>query len=650
MLRKRQVHLDFHTSEYVPVGDNFSKEQFQACLKAGHVDSVTVFSKCHHGWSYHPTKVNEIHPQLKFDLLDAQLEACKEIGVKAPVYISAGYDEKEYLKRPEWRWCFSPDKKAMEEYEKEVHFHTLCFNTGYLDFLCAQIEEVMVKYNPCGIFLDIIAPRVCYCEKCVSDMKALGLDIENEADRESFGQMVFNKYLEATNNAVRKHSDTATIFHNSGHIPKGDYRYIDANTHLELESLPTGGWGYDHFPLSAAYVRTIKDAEFLGMTGKFHHSWGEFGGYKHPNALIYETALSIANGAGCSIGDQMHPLSDLNKATYNLIGKAYSLVEEKEPWLFGAVNVADIAVLSAESTTGDRSVKADVGANRMLLENHMLYNFVDENADFSQYKLLVLPDASTYSTEAINKIKEYAENGGKIIATGDALISDGKFFIDFGAEYKGKNEFEPTYFKPCFETVNGNTEYVMRCSFNKFEATEGEIFATEQNPYFNRTLEHFCSHMHAPNNPQEEFQGAVINGNIAYIGWDIFTAYATHGHLCFKELFTYAVKKLLGNEQTVIAEMPDRGVVTYTRQQKENRNILHLLFAHTTVRGTNTEVIEDTVPLYNVKCSVRCDKRPSKITLVPENTSLEFEFVDDRAEFIVPKVDIHRMVEIAYEN
>jgi hypothetical protein len=230
------------------------------------------------------------------------------------------------------------------------------------------------------------------------------------------------------------------------------------------------------------------------------------------------------------------------------------------------------------------------------------------------------------------------------------LINEGKFFIDFGAEYKGKNEFEPTYFKPCFETVNGKTEYVMRCSFNKFEATEGEIFATEQNPYFNRTLEHFCSHMHAPNNPQEEFQGAVINGNIAYIGWDIFTAYATHGHLCFKELFTYAVKKLLGNEQTVIAEMPDRGVVTYTRQQKENRNILHLLFAHTTVRGTNTEVIEDTVPLYNVKCSVRCDKRPSKITLVPENKSLEFEFVDDRAEFIVPKVDIHRMVEIAYEN
>ena len=404
MLRKRQVHLDFHTSELVPVGNSFSKEQFQSALKAGHIDSITVFSKCHHGWSYHPTEVNEMHPQLGFDLLGAQLEACKEIGVNAPVYISAGYDEKEYLKRPEWRWRHTLNKEEQLQYEKEVHFHLLCFNTGYLHFLCKQIEEVMVKYNPCGIFLDIIAPRICYCEKCVSDMKALGIDMESQEDLDKFAQDVFNKYLEETNKAVRKHSSTATIFHNSGHIPKGDYRYIDSNTHLELESLPTGGWGYDHFPLSAAYTRTVKSKEFLGMTGKFHHSWGEFGGYKHPNALIYETALSVANGAGCSIGDQMHPLSEMNMATYNLMGKAYSLIEEKEPWLNGAVNVADIAVLSQEATTKSRDATADIGANRMLLENHFLYNFIDETADFSGYKLLILPDASGYSDEAIEKM------------------------------------------------------------------------------------------------------------------------------------------------------------------------------------------------------------------------------------------------------
>ncbi len=645
-MRKRQVHLDFHTSEFVPVGNNFSKEQFQAALRAGHVDSITVFSKCHHGWSYHPTEANEMHPQLSFDLLGAQLEACKEINVNAPVYISAGFDEKDFLRHPEWRYKHSPDKDDNEEYENEAHFHLLCFNTGYLDVLCKQIEEVMVKYNPCGIFLDIISPKVCYCEKCQTDMKNLGLDIENEDDRQKFAKMTFYKYAEATNNAVRKHSDTATIFHNSGHIPKGDHNFINSNTHLELESLPTGGWGYDHFPLSAAYVRTLGDKEYLGMTGKFHHSWGEFGGFKHPNALIYETSLSIANGAGCSIGDQMHPLSEMNMATYGLIGKAYSLVEQKEPWINGAVNVADIAVLSAEAITGDRDVKADTGANRMLLEENLLYNFIDETMDFSAYKLLVLPDVEITSEKTIEKIKDYIAKGGKIIASAKSLIKNDKFSIDIGAEYKGENEFNPTYLIPCYETANGVTEYVMRCNFYKFDADGCESVAFMQNPYFNRTLEHFCSHAHTPNNPEENFTGAFINGNIAYIGWDIFSAYAEHGHICFKELFSEIINRMIGNDLTINVDIPDKAVVTYTRQENEKRNILHLLFAHTTVRGISTEVIEDTVPLFNVNCSVKYLNKPSRIATMPDGVELDFTYSNGYAKFTVPQVNIHQMVEI----
>lgn len=646
MLRKRQVHLDFHTNGTLPVGKKFSKEQFQAALKLGHVNSITVFSKCHHGWSYHPTEVNEMHPGLDFDLLGAQLEACKEIDVKAPVYISAGFDEKEYEKKPEWRCQPFSDKDAQEEYYNEVHFHLLCFNTGYLDFLCAQIEEVMVKYNPCGIFLDIISPKVCCCETCTQDMKKLGFDIENEKDKIEFARIVFDKYVRATNAAVRKHSDTATIFHNSGHIPKGDYGFIEANTHLELESLPTGGWGYDHFPLSSAYVRAIEGSDFLGMTGKFHESWGEFGGFKHPNALIYETALSVANGAGCSIGDQMHPLGEMNMATYGLIGKAYSLIEEKEPWLDNAVNVADIAVLSAESITGKNSEKADVGANRMLLELNKLYNFIDSTMDFSQYKMLILPDMPGITYETAEKVKTFIDNGGKVIASGEALIKDEKFIIDAGINYLGKNEYEPTYLIPCYETANGVTEYLMRCNSYKFEADSCETVALMQNPYFNRTREHFCSHMHAPNNDEATFNGAVIKGNVAYIGWDIFTAYATHGHLCFKELFANVADKLTGNEYTVYADIPDKAVVTYTKQENHNRNILHLLFAHTTLRGTKTEVIEDTVPLYNVKCSVRTQQKPNEIYLAPCGTKLDFTYDGERVSFTVPEVDIHRMVVI----
>ncbi len=646
MLRKRQVHLDFHTSGLLTVGEKFSKEQFRRALIEGHIDSITVFSKCHHGWSYHPTEVNEMHPGLSFDLLGAQLEVCKELGVNAPVYISAGYDEKAYDAHPEWRWICSDDINEVNEFHEEVHFHHLCFNTGYLDALCAQIEEVMVKYNPCGIFLDIIAPRICYCETCLKDMEALGLDRSNENDLRKHALIVYDKYSEAVNAAVRKHSDKATIFHNSGHIPKGNHKFINYNTHLELESLPTGGWGYDHFPLSAAYVRTLEDKEYLGMTGKFHHSWGEFGGYKHPNALIYEAALSVANGAGCSVGDQMHSDAEMNMATYSLIGKAYKRVEEREPWLINAKNIADIAVLSAESYAGRKNEKADIGANRMLLENKYLYNFIDEKADLSPYKLLILPDIGGISDEMTEKIKKFAENGGKVIASGESIVKNGSFTLDTGAVFKGENEMSPTYFVPGFDTVNGNTAYIMRCRNFVIEERGCKTAAFRQNPYFNRTREHFCSHMHAPNNAEENFPAVIINGNIAYVAWDIFTAYARLGHLSFKEIFTYLMKEMLGANISARAELPDRAVMTLARQEKENRYIMHLLFAHTTVRGEKTEVIEDTVPLYNVKCSVKCEEEPKAVKIVPQEENLPFTYENGYASFTVPKVDIHAMISV----
>ncbi len=645
-MRNRQVHLDFHTSGALKVGEKFSKEQFISQLKNGHLDSITVFSKCHHGWSYHPTAANEMHPGLSFDLLGAQLEACREAGVNAPVYISAGFDEKDYDRHPEWRWINSKNPKEVEEAHNETHFHPLCFNTPYLEKLCSQVEEVMEKYNPCGVFLDIIAARVCYCEYCLRDMKKLGLDSDNYDDCQKFAVITLNKYMDAVNASVRKYSDTATIFHNSGHIPKGNHTVIGKNTHLELESLPTGGWGYDHFPLSAAYVRTLGDKEYLGMTGKFHQSWGEFGGFKHPNALIYETALSVMNGAGCSIGDQLHSSGEMNPATYSLIGKAYARIEEREPWLNGAVNTADIAVLSVEATSDDKEARADIGANRMLLENKLLYNFIDETSDISGYKLLILPDNCRISDGMLEKISAFIAKGGKVLASGESIIRDGKFILDTGAVFTGKNEFSPTYFVPLFPTVNGDTAYIMRCDSYKIEAADCEVTALRENPYFNRERERFCSHMHAPNNEEERFPAVVIKGNVAYISWNIFTAYGELGHLCFKEIFTDTVKRLTGDSLTVKTNLPDKAVMTLTRQEKEKRSILHLLFAHTTVRGRNTEVIEDTVPLYNVSCEVKYDNKPSGVYLAPEKEEIPFEYKDGRVIFTVPVVDIHAMAVI----
>ena len=86
----RQVHLDFHTSPHIPeVGVDFDPDEFVGTLQAAHVNSVTVFGRCHHGYSYYPTKVGTVHPHLKRpDLLGEMIEACHKAGIRVPIYVT----------------------------------------------------------------------------------------------------------------------------------------------------------------------------------------------------------------------------------------------------------------------------------------------------------------------------------------------------------------------------------------------------------------------------------------------------------------------------------------------------------------------------------------------------------------------------------
>ena len=97
-----------------------------------------------------------MHPNLKFDLLKSEIEAAHEIGVKTPVYISAGLDEKMVRRHPEW---LIRDKDESTTWVKDLSqpgYHRFCFNSPYLPYLLKQIEEVCENYDADGIFLDIV--------------------------------------------------------------------------------------------------------------------------------------------------------------------------------------------------------------------------------------------------------------------------------------------------------------------------------------------------------------------------------------------------------------------------------------------------------------------------------------------------------------
>lgn len=643
----RQIHLDFHTSECIPeVGSKFSEDNFREALTVGHTSSITLFAKCHHGWSYFPSHVNKIHPTLKTNLLDRQLKVCEDMGVRAQIYISAGIDERKANEFPQLRAIFRGEDNTL----LGAHWHQLCINNDkYLSMLADEVSEVMNTFAGRfdGLFLDICTPGPCVCQSCIQTMLEHGLNPEDPADVEKHRNIVYKKFTSFINETVAKYDKDMAVFYNCGNIPRDDRSVAYSNTkHLELESLPTGGWGYDHFPMSAAYARVL-GREFLGMTGKFHKTWGEFGGYKHPNALIYETSLSLANGAKCSIGDQLHPLGKFDEATYRLIGKAYAEVEKKEPWCHDVTAVTDIAIYTTY-TDATRDTCPDVGANRMMLEGKYLYNIIDKECDFSDYKVIIFPDCVMFDKELTEKTNAYLERGGKILLSGSSgLTEKNEFFRDFGVKFCGENPMNNTYLIPAYDMQpNGIAPYLMYSHGYMIEANEDtKTFAYMQNAYFNRSFRRFCSHNTTPNDPSSRGIGALLSGNIAYIAWNIFSEYGEHGAYHHKRIVCDMLDCLLGDQKTLKTNLGSNGIVTLMEQKCENRYVNHLLYAVTKLRGY-VEVIEDAAETVNTTVSIRMPNPPKRVYLAPADKNIPFSYKNGILSYTVDSFILHAMVVI----
>ena len=647
----RQVHLDFHTSECIEgIGCAFSREGFKEALTLGHVNSITLFSKCHHGWSYHPTKANLPHPHLCCDLLGEQLSVCEELGVRTEIYVSAGLAEQYAVRHPEH---LRRDKNGYGgNFDTEAGYHRLCFGTAYLDQLTAEIEEVLTTYKGRfdGLFLDIVGMVPCWCPDCVRGMKERGLDPDSDADAWTYARVVYDRYTARVAETVDRLLPGLPIIHNDGGaIFQGRDIAFKNQGHFELESLPTGGWGYDHFPRAAAYARTL-GRDFLGMTGKFHNTWGEFGGFKHPNALRYEAALANACGARCSVGDQLHPDGQFDLATYRLMGAAYAEVEAREAWLDGSHLLADIGLLSAENfrricpNALPDGIKQDLGANRMMLEGHYLYDILDPETDFSKYRLLILPDTLEIPEGDLrDRLNAYLAGGGKLLLTGRSGTYNGQFVFDCGADFLGEGEFRPSYLKPTYDMApNGNTSYVMYSRSYRIALREdcraADRPVIRMEPYFNRAPRRFCSHQHTPYDRGRTTDASVVTPSVAYIGWEIFSEYAERGALHLRSVVTDVIDRLLGDDKTLTADLPSCGVTSVAvRATAGGTQFIHqMVYAIPKVRGGGVEIIEDLPFTPDVTCSLRTPAAPKRVYLAPAMTDIPFAYENGRVTYTVP--------------
>lgn len=648
----RHIHLDFHTSPAISgVGSEFNAAEFAQMLKDARVNSITIFAKCHHGMAYYPTKVGFPHPNLKLDLLGEMLEACHRQSIVTPVYISTLYDQRAWRQHGEWR-ALLPDGREDGHRGHAgptvAELGRLCINTGYANYVNSMAEEVVATYDIDGLFYDnfTYGSEGCSCPNCMLERQKLGLDSTRHEDRIRHMHIVMDRAMQQFAEIVRRKQPKATVYINGPLTLRQDPGFLRSSlryfSHIEIESLPGGSWGYSYYPMAARRLRNL-GLETRGMTGAFHRSWGDFGSVRNQAALDYECFRMLAESNMCSVGDHLHPSGKLNKVTYDRIGKTYRSIAEKEPWCRGARAVTEIASLITYE--GNDGLESDLGVAAMLTQLRMQYDFIDQDEDFSRYKVLILPDSHRSGGDLEAKLRRYLAAGGKLVLSNESGLDPErkKFALPVGADYVSRWNHDSQYLEVLDAEMKGFAPMI-EISYETGAAVKtaagGTMLARCWQPYFDKTYQHFQVEQTPPSQPTD-YAAVVATRSTIYFATPLFRTYARYAYAFDRDLFGHCLRRLLPNP-LVKADGPSTLKATVTEQ--EGRRIVHLLNYVPQRRGDGVDVVEDTIPLTNVKLALRSDQQPQSVYLAPRKEVLPLQYSEGYASVTVPLVMGHQMI------
>lgn len=655
-LSSRQIHLDFHNSPFIPgILSDFDADVFAKTMANAHVNSVTVFARCIHGMAYYPTQFGEQHPTMQGrDFLGEAIEALHRYGIRAPIYVTVTWEEEVARKHPEWRQMYRSGRLATMNPEMDPNAYVPgsewklndFIHPDHMDFIEAYLDEILSNYPVDGFFVDMVFYQVhATWSKAARALREkhglMGQDLETHIRFESLAQRLF---CERFTHQILGRAPKATVFYNTpNHLyvqkDQGAFARMDFQTHAEIESLPSGIWGYNHFPKIGRRLAAQDEKQWLGMTGRFQKMWGDFGGIKPTPALEYECFRTQALGGANSIGDQLLPNGQLDADAYSLIASVYKQCAEAEEFYEDSTCVKQIGILTTASPDlpSESSHLSEEGA--IMLFEGLRYECacLDEGSVLEDYELIVMPDSGRLTPLLEKKLTDYLKKGGKVLASYNAgLIQDESWFFNtHGITCVGESEFYPSYW--AVETAQLGTDLsqgprVFYAQGNEVNVSDRYQTLVSRNlPYFQRSDLEYCSHYQAPPSGRlSPHPVCVSDGQIVYFADPIFREYRVKGNNFIKDVLGRILEIHLGKPRIGGIK---KTVECYTR--KRGKDLLLTLLHYLPVRkATECDVIEDSLSLTCQK--LKLNQAVDTVLKYPEQIPLD---QDADGAFILPESD-----------
>ncbi|MGI9499348.1 MAG: beta-galactosidase, partial [Geminicoccaceae bacterium] len=247
--------------------------------------------------------------------------------------------------------------------------------------------------------------------------------------------------------------------------------------------------------------------------------------------------------------------------------------------------------------------------------------------------------------------------GGAVLATGrSGLARDGRSFnLPIDATLG-----EPIDFDPSYMTTDGldpalpDAPIVMYALPLSLEPGNTEVLAYIRPSYFNRSWDRFCSHLHTPENPTAPSIGPAIlrAGSVIHCAFPLFRLYGETGQVNYKYVLRNLIERL-APDPLMGTDLPSAARMSLIRQAEENRDVLHLLYAPTQLRGAGmalndgrirpVEIIEDAPLLKDATAWVRRPAAPLDVVSAYSGAPLEWDYDPDRERLTItfPALHIH---------
>jgi hypothetical protein len=303
-------------------------------------------------------------------------------------------------------------------------------------------------------------------------------------------------------------------------------------------------------------------------------------------------------------------------------------LQEREEFYTDSVPKTDMAILFPKSHQEIYLARELRGALRILCDLHCQFDVVTLAADWSKYKVLVLPDSVKISPEVETRLHKYISNGGKIISSGESGMKadGGEFLPEWDLTLDG-NAPEPSFF-------------VDKDGMKMSIYASGKLLKSQNNQTVYQLAEPLIEHIfdgiypgyYNPPGEVIDYPFLSVNNKVAHFSFNIFNGFKEYAAASLREAFAEALEIMHPNRLIKTENMP-AFVRVYLTEQSDSREVVHITAHIPEKRTDGCEVIEDDLTILPSKIYVKTGKTAAFIE--PEHAALQ---VERQGEYLVINV------------